>query len=159
MIRLFKSLITSSLVIVMISGCSDEIEKTTLTDEEKQKVIHIQNPFTDPVIKLSPVNSETPLVFGIQSCKVYEAKVIQGVIVEWELIIKPDFYPFGHRCTRQKMHLLKDDELFVETCTQAFGAGGGCITSGKYRTTDGIHWERESDSGEWEVYNKHNHSE
>jgi len=158
LIKLFNVIITLLLVIFIISGCSDEIEALTLTDEERQKVIHIQNPFTEPVVKLSPVNNEESLIFGIQDCKVYEAKVIKGVVVEWSLIIKPDFYPFGHACTRQKMHFLEGGELFVQTCTQALGAGGGCITSGRYKTIDGIHWEREG-NGEWKAYNKLNHSE
>lgn len=142
----------------IVSGCSDEVENTRLTEQEKQKIINIQDPFTKPVVKLLPANSEEPLFFGLQDCKVYEAKVIKGVIIEWDLIIKPDFYPFGHTCTRQKMHLLEGEGLFIETCTQAFGAGGGCITSGHYRTIDGIHWEREQGS-EWKAYTKLNHSE
>ena len=146
LIRLFDSIL--ALLLFTVAGCSDEIDKLALTDKEKQKIIHLQNPFIQPIIELPTKNNESPLIFGIKGCKVYKAKVIMGVIVEWHQIIEPDFYPFGHSCTRQKMTLLNNNELLIQTCTQAIGAGGGCITSGKYRTVDGIHWEREINS-EW----------
>ena len=97
LIRLFYIII---LLLFTVAGCSDEIDKLALTEKEKQKVVHLQNPFIQPVIELPTTNNESPLIFGIKDCIVYKAKVIAGVIVEWQVIIEPDFYPFGHSCTR-----------------------------------------------------------
>ncbi len=154
--RLALKLTMLLLLSCQIAGCTtDEIEELALTENERQKVIHIQNPFVQPIIKFKLGEGRPTYSFGIKGCEIYEAEVVEGVIVDWKKIIKPDFYPFGHTCTSGKMQVNEQGELIVNICTQGFGAGGGCHTKGIYKTKDGIEWQRrDHKKEEWIKYDK-----
>jgi hypothetical protein len=64
-------------------------------------------------------------------------------------VLSPDFYLGFTVCTRQSLR--KQGEYAIATlCRQAIGAGGGCASSGTYRTRDGDAWERQAGDGRWE---------
>jgi hypothetical protein len=63
-------------------------------------------------------------------------------------VLTTDFYLGFTVCTRQSLR--KDgDYAIASLCRQAIGAGGGCASSGTYRSRDGEKWEKESNDGTW----------
>ena len=81
-------------------------------------------------------------------CNVY--KVTHGWFgsIEKTRVLSPDFYLGFTVCTRQSLR--KDgDYAIAALCRQAVGAGGGCASSGTYRSRDGETWERQADDGRW----------
>ena len=81
-------------------------------------------------------------------CNVY--KVTHGLLgaIRKTRVLSPDFYLGFTVCTRQSLR--KEGEYAIATlCRQAIGAGGGCASSGTYRSRDGDTWEREADDGSW----------
>jgi hypothetical protein len=51
-------------------------------------------------------------------------------------------------CTRQSLRK-EGDYAIASLCRKAIGAGGGCASSGTYRTRDGDKWEKDIGDGQW----------
>ncbi len=131
---------------LFVAGCTDAVEDAALTHDELTKVINLQNPFDKPLIKLSFDNNQPEAIFGLKNCRVYKAQAVKGVIVAWDLAIKPDFSLLPQVCDRESMRI-EDNYLRVDTGLISLGAGGCCSATGKYRTRDGVGWERYLNDG------------
>ena len=86
-----------------------------------------------------------PVYLLLHGCEVYSVTPKEKGEVKWESVLALEFYPFGSSCDRQSMEY-KDGALTVRLGRMAFGAGGCCIRSGTFRSTDGRHWKKISDS-------------
>jgi hypothetical protein len=135
---------------LMLAGCMDEIEKIKLSEEDKLRVLQIQNPFGENYVRFSVSGQEYPVVLGVSACKLYRAKLEREVVTEWIKIPKlSSFYPTGSACERQS---IKYDGKYVmySYCAIAIGAGGGCGGGGgDFRSINGRDWERLDDKNKW----------
>lgn len=86
-----------------------------------------------------------PMYLLLHRCEVYSVTPKEKGEVEWESVLALEFYPFGSSCDRQSMEY-KDGALTVRLGRTAFGAGGCCIRSGTFRSTDGRNWKKISDN-------------
>jgi hypothetical protein len=75
-------------------------------------------------------------------CRVYKVERNWfGSIRNQTRVLSGDFYLGFTVCTRQSLR--KDGDYAIATlCRQAVGAGGGCASSGTYRSRDGEKWEK-----------------
>lgn len=146
--KLYPVFLASALVLfsLSVSGCKDEVEKLELSDSEKARIVHLQNPFGPQLIRFTEVGEKGPVLLGLDNCKVYRAKIEQGVVLGWEMVLK-GFYPFFTACTQQSIEY-DGHYARVFLCEQAIGAGGGCAAGGNYRSLDGSNWE-EKKGNQW----------
>ena len=81
-------------------------------------------------------------------CRVYkvERRFLRGT--RKTRVLSMDFYLGFTVCTRQSLRK-EGDYAIASLCRQAIGAGGGCASSGTYRTRDGAKWEKEVGDGQW----------
>lgn len=99
----------------------------------------------DPV-KLDVAGRTVALQLG--DCRVYRVERNFFGSVRKTRVLSSEFYPFFTLCTRQS--LIRSGEYAIASlCRQAVGAGGGCASSGTYRTKDGETWEKETRDGRW----------
>jgi hypothetical protein len=63
-------------------------------------------------------------------------------------VLSTDFYLGFTACTRQSLRK-EGDYAIASLCRQAIGAGGGCASSGTYRTRDGEQWEKQIGKDKW----------
>jgi hypothetical protein len=75
-------------------------------------------------------------------CRVYKVERNWfGSVRNQTRVLSADFYLGFTVCTRQSLR--KDGDYAIATlCRQAVGAGGGCASSGTYRSRDGDKWEK-----------------
>jgi hypothetical protein len=136
----------------MLAGCMDEIEKMKLSEEERSHVLQLQNPFGDNYVRFTVSGEEYPILLGVSACKLYRAKLEQGVVTEWIKIPKlSSFYPTGSACESQS---IKYDGKYVmySYCAMAIGAGGGCAGgAGTFRSINGREWEELDGKNKWEI--------
>jgi len=63
-------------------------------------------------------------------------------------VLSTDFYLGFTACTRQSLSK-EGDYAIASLCRQGIGAGGGCASSGTYRTRDGEKWEKQIGEDTW----------
>lgn len=135
---------------LILAGCTDEIEKMKLSEEEKSRVLQLQNPFGEDYVRLIVSGEEYPVLLGASACNLYRAKVERGVVTEWINIPKLSrFYPTGSSCTSQSINF--DGKYAVYSyCATAIGAGGGCAGGGgTFRSMNGKEWEKSDGKNKW----------
>jgi hypothetical protein len=75
-------------------------------------------------------------------CRVYKVERNWfGAIRNQTRVLSSDFYLGFTVCTRQSLRV-EGDYAIATLCRQAVGAGGGCASSGTYRSRDGEKWEK-----------------
>jgi hypothetical protein len=135
---------------LILAGCADEIEKMKLSEEEKSRVLQLQNPFEESYVRFNVSGEEYPVLLGASACRLYRAKVERGVVTEWVNIPKLSrFYPTGSSCTSQSISF---DGKYVNYsyCATAIGAGGGCGGGGgTFRSMNGKEWEKPDGKNKW----------
>jgi hypothetical protein len=137
------------LSLLSLAGCADDIEKMKLTQEEKQHVLALQNPFGNAVVSLSPSDEKGPILIGLKNCTVYRAEPEQGVVTEWVRISQIGFYLLPTSCFEQR---ITSDGPYVkiEFCQTPIGAGGGCAGGiDPHRSKNGKDWEVYEGKGRW----------
>lgn len=139
-----QKILYALLSLLIAAGCADDIEKMKLTKEERERNIPLQNPFGSNLVRLNPLVEGSPVLIGLQDCKVYRAEPEQGVVTEWVRVREIDgSYPLPSGCSRERMEY--DGEYgTVEFCKTPIGAGGGCA--------GGINPHRSRNGKNWEVY-------
>ena len=86
-----------------------------------------------------------PLVFLVQSCKVYLLDA-SAKRVERTQVLRTGFY-FGLDVCGDQSIGAEGEYVNVFLSTQAIGAGGGNTTGGNYRSKDGVAWEKKTEKG------------
>ena len=97
-------------------------------------------------LKLDVAGRTVTLQLG--DCRVYRVERNFFGSIRKTRVLSSEFYPFFTLCTRQSL-IRSGDYAIASLCRQAVGAGGGCASSGTYRTKDGEKWEKESRDGRW----------
>lgn len=140
------------LFILLAVGCSDDIEKMKLTQEERDRVLSLQNPFGTNLVRL---NGSEGVLIGLQDCKVYRAKSEQGVVTEWVRLPEIDrFYPLPSACSGQQLKY-DDDYVTIDFCKTPIGAGGGCAGGiSPHRSRNGMDWEVYVGNDKWKPITK-----
>ena len=137
----------------LMAACADDIEKLKLSDDEKVRILQLQNPFGPNYVKFASPGEEQQVLLGLKDCNVYRAKLKLGVVTEWV----PDntlsvFYPMWSACSKES---LKHDGQYISLsfCKTPIGAGGGCAAGGgDFRSTNGKDWQSLSANGKWENF-------
>lgn len=137
---------------LILAACADDIEKMRLSDEERSRVLELQNPFGDKYIRFSVSGEESPVLLGMNECNIYQAKLERGVVTEWIKISElGSSYPFGSVCERQSIKYDGKYALF-SYCKTALGAGGGCGGgAGNFRSINGREWEVLDGKNKWKI--------
>lgn len=145
-------LISAALTLLLFVSCGGlHIGAST------QKPLELSNDdrarFGDRVLRV-PQSGGAPLIFGLDNCTLYKARIDGDRIAGWNVVLASDWgqssYPkWLTGCTSQTMHY---DGKYVKVsfCAQAFGAGGGCAGGGgtyRSRTGDPQSWQIVSDDG------------
>ena len=130
---------------VLLLGCKDDVEEMRLTPAEKSRVLALQNPFGNDLVRLTNAANGTDVLVGMLGCKVYRAQPEQGVVTEWRRVNEVNDLNFlAAGCDRHEIRF-DGTHVHVNYCTQAIGAGGGCGGgAGTYRSVNGIDWERKA---------------
>lgn len=55
---------------LILAACADDIEKMRLSDEERSRVLELQNPFGDKYIRFSVSGEESPVLLGMNECNI-----------------------------------------------------------------------------------------
>jgi hypothetical protein len=138
------------LFLLLLAGCSDDIEKMKLTKEERERILPLQNPFGSNLIRLNPPGKAEPVLIGRTGCRVYRAETVQGVVTEWVRIPEltgQEFLSGGSGCDAESIEYKYDGKyLTVGFCRMLIGAGGGC--------GGGISPHRSRNGKDWEVLEK-----
>jgi len=81
-----------------------------------------------------------PIHLLVHECKVYRVDADQGDNVRWTRVLEGDPYLLPTSCVRQT---LTAGEGYVTAFIgrQALGAGGCCVGSPEYRSSDGLNWK------------------
>jgi hypothetical protein len=116
------------LVCVAIIGCKDD---TRLEGEP---------------VKLTSGGRTVQLQLG--DCRVYRVERNWLGSTSKTRVLSTDFYLGFTACTHQSLSK-QGDYAVASLCRQAIGAGGGCASSGTYRTRDGEKWEKDAGDGKW----------
>jgi hypothetical protein len=116
------------IAVVALAGCRDD------------------TPLEGDPVKLDVAGRAVTLQLG--DCRVYRVERNFFGSVRKTRVLSSEFYPFFTVCTRQSL-VRSGDYAIASLCRQAIGAGGGCASSGTYRTKDGEKWEKESRDGSW----------
>lgn len=143
------------LSLLLAAGCTDDIEKMTLTKEERERVISLQNPFGSSLVRLDPLGKDGPVLIGLQDCKVYRAEPEQGVVTEWVRVPEVDgAYPLPSGCGGERMEY-DGEYVTIEFCKTPIGAGGGCAGGiSPHRSRDGKDWEARVGKDKWNPIGK-----
>jgi hypothetical protein len=140
------------LFLLLLAGCSDDIEKIKLTKEERERILPLQNPFGSNLIRLNPVGEAGPVLIGREGCRVYRAETEQGVVTEWVRVPElrgQEFLSGGSGCERERMDY-DGKYLTVEFCRMLIGAGGGCGGGiSPHRSRNGKDWEVQVGKDKW----------
>lgn len=119
------------------SGSTPPTTPPSLTAAE----IMLRDAKPDLVFNGTLAGKNTHLV--VQDCRVYK---IDGDVKNGQLLKVFELEPaFLSSCHRQFLRA-ENGAVTVWLGRIAFGAGGCCIASGSYRTTDGLHWKKISQS-------------
>jgi hypothetical protein len=86
----------------------------------------------------------------VHDCKLFDLSDKPDEAGQRPVRIKPDFYPWPTVCSRQSIEA--DSALVTVVLGRTgLGAGGCCATGGKWRSRDGVTWEREGPGGAWSL--------
>lgn len=146
--KLIVALICHVAACALLAGCQDPIEKMQLTDAERERVLVLQNPFGEHLLRLDAQAGGNPVVLGLgPGCRLYRATLAQGVIIGWQRVDGVDgVNVLGSDCGNRLTFDLKDGYVRFQFCSTAVGAGGGCGGgSGDYRSSNGLDWESRID--------------
>jgi len=144
------------LILLIAAGCTDDIEKMKLTKEERERILPLQNPFGSNLVRLNPLGKGSPVLIGLQGCKVYRAEPEQGVVTEWVRVREVGgFDLLSSSCSRE--HMEYDGEyVTVEFCRTPIGAGGGCGGGiAPHRSRNGKNWEKRVGKDKWKPIGEH----
>jgi len=97
-------------------------------------------------VKLTVDGRTVTLQLG--DCRVYRVERNWLGTTRKTRVLSTEFYLGFTACTRQTLRK-EGDYAIASLCRQAIGAGGGCASSGTYRTRDGAKWEKEVGEGKW----------
>lgn len=114
-----------SLLVYLLSGCQDDPPPPGTVDA----ATHFQ-----------ALLGGTPVHLALLDCEVF----LVGQDAPRERVLTTDFYPMPSVCMRQEISA-DADFVTVELGRQALGAGGCCATGGRWRSRDGVHWQRRVD--------------
>jgi hypothetical protein len=81
-------------------------------------------------------------------CRVYKVEHGWFGAVHKTRVLSTDFYLGFTVCTRQSLSK-QGDYAIASLCRQAVGAGGGCASSGTYRSRNGDRWEKQVGDARW----------
>lgn len=81
-------------------------------------------------------------------CRIYKVERNWLGTTHKTRVLSTDFYLGFTACTRQSLSK-EGNYAIASLCRQAIGAGGGCASSGTYRTRDGDKWEKQIGEGKW----------
>ena len=135
---------------VLITACADDIEKLKLSEEEKVRVLQLQNPFGENYVKFAVTGEAQPVLLGLQQCKVYRAKQELGVVTEWVRETALDtFYPLWSACSQEGLR--QDGQyILLSFCKTPLSAGGGCAGGGgSFRSLNGKDWQLKGVNEKW----------
>lgn len=148
--NLFPKLLFMLLVGLLASGCSDDIEKMKLNQEERDRILALQNPFGSNLVRLNTAGEQGDVLIGLKNCSVYRAEPEQGVVTEWVRLPEIDgSYPIPSACNRERIEY-DGTYIEIEFCKTPIGAGGGCAGGiSPHRSRDGKKWEVQVTKGQW----------
>ena len=143
------------LCILLIAGCTDNIEKMKLTNEDRARILLLQNPFGSNLVRLNTPGKDGPILIGLQNCKVYRAEPEQGVVTEWVDVPEvAEFYPLPSACSRESVEY-DGEYVTIKFCKTPMGAGGGCAGGiSPHRSRNGKDWEVRTEKGKWKLIDK-----
>jgi hypothetical protein len=143
------------LFLLLGTGCSDDIEKTNLTEEERAKILALQNPFGSNLVRIESSDRDGIVLIGLKDCKVYRAEPEQGVVTEWVRLPEIDgTYPLPSACDRERLEY-DGEYVTIEFCKTPMGAGGGCAGGiSPHRSRNGKDWEVQVKDNEWKPIDK-----
>jgi len=88
------------------------------------------------------------LTLQMGDCRIYKVERNWLGRTHKTRVLSTDFYLGFTACSHQS--LSKEGEYAIASlCRQAIGAGGGCASSGTYRTRDGEQWEKQIGEDNW----------
>lgn len=99
-----------------------------------------------PPVELTVDGHKVTLQLG--DCRVYRVERNWLGSTRKTRVLSTDFYLGFTACTRQSLSK-QGDYAIASLCRQAIGAGGGCASSGTYRTRDGEKWEKDAGDSKW----------
>ena len=143
------------LSLLLLAGCTDDIEDMKLTQEEKDRVLALQNPFGTDLVRLDASGAKGPVLIGLQHCTVYRAELELGVVTEWVRLPEVDgFYPLPSACNNERLEY-DGEYVTVQFCKTPMGAGGGCAGGiSPHRSKNGTDWEVSVDKDKWKPIDK-----
>lgn len=146
----FLQLLVLLPVCLLAAGCADDIEKMKLTEEERGRILALQNPFGSNLVRIGDAGEQAQVLIGLKNCKVYRAEPQQGVVTEWVGLPEIDgSYPIPSACSRERIEY-DGTYIVVAFCKTPIGAGGGCAGGiSPHRSRDGKNWEVQITNGGW----------
>ena len=141
--------------VLLVAGCTDNMEKLKLTKEDRERILALQNPFGSNLVRVNTSGKDGPILIGLQDCKVYRAEPEQGVVTEW--VHAPEvaeFYPLPSACSRESVEY-DGEYVTLKFCKTPMGAGGGCAGGiAPHRSRNGKDWEAVTEKGQWNPLDK-----
>ena len=143
------------LSVLLVAGCTDNMEKLKLTKEDRERILALQNPFGSDLVRVNTSGKDGPILIGLQDCKVYRAEPEQGVVTEWVHIPEvAEFYPLPSACSRESVEY-DGEYVTLKFCKTPMGAGGGCAGGiAPHRSRNGKDWEALTEKGQWKPLDK-----
>jgi hypothetical protein len=150
-----QKILYALLSVLLVAGCTDNIEKLKLTKEDKERILLLQNPFGSNLVRVNTSGKDGPVLIGLQDCTVYRAEPEQGVVTEWVHVPEvAEFYPLPSACSRESVEY-DGEYVTVKFCKTPMGAGGGCAGDiSPHRSRNGKDWEVRTEKGQWKAIDK-----
>ena len=140
-------------LVFLLAACADDIEKLKLSEAEEARIQQLQNPFGENHVRVTVPGEEQQVLLGLKECKVYRAKIKQGMVTQWtQDNTLSVFYPMWSACSKES---LKHDGQYINLsfCKTPIGAGGGCAGGGgDFRSINGKDWQLLGTNGKWESF-------
>ncbi|WP_156481057.1 hypothetical protein [Variovorax sp. PAMC 28711] len=151
----FQKTLQALLSFILMAGCTDNIEKLKLSNEDRERILLLQNPFGENLVRLNKAGKGEPILIGLKDCKVYRAEPEQGVVTEWVHVQEvAEFYPLPSACNRESVEY-DGEYVRIEFCKTPMGAGGGCAGGiSPHRSRNGKDWEVRTEKGKWKLIDK-----
>ena len=145
-----QKILHALLSLVLIAGCTDDIEKMKLTEAERERILILQNPFGSDLVRLNASGENGPTLIGLQHCTVYRAELELGVVTEWVRVPEVDgSYPLPSACSNERVEY-DGEYVTINFCKTPIGAGGGCAGGiSPHRSRNGRDWEVRVEKGKW----------
>lgn len=150
-----QKILYALLSVLLIAGCTDNIEKLKLSKEDRERILLLQNPFGSNLVQVNTSGKDGPILIGLQDCKVYRAEPEQGVVTEWVHVPEvAEFYPLPSACSRESVEY-DGEYVTIKFCKTPMGAGGGCAGGiSPHRSRNGKDWEALTEKGQWKAIDK-----